>query len=267
MKKLYVDNGEISIEIKYSEEFDAFFSSMFPYEKQINTRYPITDHVFVVFSSGLYTIECLSSLKFCVKTSNFVKIPLMLIDLLDRILIEKSTNIVMHGAGYTKDGHAILFSQERFSGKSTLLHHMLKKENTQYIDDDILFINKQNMVIGPSFPMKMRYPIANKTLQILDENDTTVNLFSPHTAVKEFTPIKFIVFPKYTVKNENELTNIKGKKKTELYIRNLKSHIFTLEHVDFFGFVQNTPAFEIKYNSTEMAERYLIEIENSLSRV
>ena len=262
MRAIYTNNGEYCIEIKYCAELERHLSVMFPYEKHTKMQYPLVGCIFVDFSSGLYSINYLDDCLYTTLELN--KIPVILMNLLDRILQANSAHIVMHGAAFTRNGSAIILSQGRYSGKSTLLYHMVNKSNIQYIDDDILFVNESNMVIGPSFPIKMRSSITNQTLQAYDDCENEIYLYSPPNVVDNFTPIKFIVFPKYKINQKNELTVLKGKKKVEMFIENMKSQFFSLNKFDCFSFIQGIPAFEIKYNTTEVAEQFLNEIEDIL---
>ena len=263
MGEVYVNNGENCIAIKYPVELKDYFSFMFPFDKNTKKQYPLVGCVHTTYHLDMYTVSYLDDWLY--SSHEFRTIPIALVNLIDEVLLDNSTNTVLHGAGFVMNESAVLLSQERRSGKSTLLYHMVNKPKIQYIDDDIIFINKHNMVVGPSLPIRMRSPVTGQALQVFDDVGGDVYLYTPPIAVENFTHLGFVVFPKYNPNQENELVELKGKRKIEMFIKNMKSHLLSNKDT-FFALVKNIPAFEINYNNTEAAEQYLYQIESILHK-
>lgn len=187
---------------------------------------------------------------------------------IEDVIIEKTSCLAFHGSAFKKGNNAILFCGKSRSGKTTIaLEQTLSDPKYNLVSDDILFI-KNNHVKGLQLPIKLRsdiylkHSLIGETIKTKSELGEERILFLPDKKPNiDLSIIKAIVFPRYNDKSFNQLSSIKGSKKVNKLIENVRKSItMPILFKSISSLCENVPMYELDFCSSNFAKSSIKKI-------
>ena len=172
---------------------------------------------------------------------------------------------IFHGSCVEYCNKSFLLLGRSRAGKSTLTDYLVRKRNSFYIDDDIIYM-MEGKYVGFGTPISLRNPNVdcNNLLEItndVDELPRFVYGISSDKIKKCVLTIDYILFPEYSAELTSKCQEISGYKLVNEIFNNLRG---TKNIKNAFSAIKillsTSRAFYLRYQSSEEALNFIDNI-------
>ena len=166
---------------------------------------------------------------------------------------------VLHGSCMRLHNNNILLLGERWTGKTTLTYYLTTYCDGQYMADDCVYIlNGKYCGFCTPLPIRNFQLEANKELQIIattfDSDNVMRTMLCPPKTISSVDHIDIVVFPHFSIKGNNRVTNIAPSCAFQEIIKNVHS-LNNMKRVykDILKLASQTHTYIIEYQSSAWA--------------
>lgn len=176
--------------------------------------------------------------------------------------VEKNLNCtVLHGAGIIYLNKKILILGKSLSGKSTLTNHLCSQKNSQYLDDDSIYIINEKYY-GLNLPQALRFiPNSNCSTVIAnfyDYSDCMRNLVQINEKIDMLSSIDIIILPTFTNDSNNSYHMLTSGELLIQLINNIRVKVDMQQLMEDLSHLSKTASgYQIFYNSSKSAEEMI----------
>lgn len=180
---------------------------------------------------------------------------------IEEMIEMKINSLVLHGGAVSKNNKAIIFCQQRRAGKTVLLTDLLSEEGVEYLSDDIIFVNNDD-VSGIGMPLRLR----ENSIKGIRMSGTIVGIAADPDGGKRFfyvpscpyykgnAKLRAIILPNYGKENKNLFVEISGKDKFSNLIVNVrKPNNMEYLYKTLVKLCNKVPIYKLDYNDITFA--------------
>ena len=171
---------------------------------------------------------------------------------------------MFHGSCLILDNKGIMLLGKSKSGKSTLAYHLIHHHDASYLDDDVVYLLNGEF-IGFNTPMRLRENYNNQKLLEIEHYIDDVTRYTidieDNRKISKIANIHYIIFPKYEIDIDFQVSEICGYALINKIISNIKgtTNMITT-YKDISKYFSDSKAYEIKYNNFCKIPEFLKDI-------